>query len=78
MESVVLLTKEIGISTPLVLGIVVCVAQRLISYKTESLKPADRIVHETPPVSRKILSYMGYGGGNEGKKKRGSPTCLRK
>ena len=38
MESVVLLTKEIWISTPLVLGIVVCVAQRLISYKVAQLK----------------------------------------
>ena len=68
MESVVLLTKEIWISTPLVLDIVVCVARRLISYKTEPIRPADRIVHETPPVSRQIISYMGYGGGSEEEK----------
>ena len=47
MESVVLLTKEIWISTPLVLGIIVCVALRLISYKTPQLKPTDRIIQET-------------------------------
>ena len=33
IESVVLLTKSIGIWTPLVLGIVVCVAPRFVSYK---------------------------------------------
>ena len=79
MESVVLLTKEIWISTPLVLGIVVCVARRLISYKVIPLRLPDRIVHKTPLVSRKIVSYMGYGeGGETEEKKRGSPTCLRK
>ena len=61
MESVVLLTKEIWISTPLVLGIVVCVAQRLISYKLAQSKSPDRIIHETPLTSREIVSYMGYG-----------------
>ena len=67
MESVVLLTKEIWISTPLVLGIVVCVAQRLISYKIAQSKPSDRIVHETPLTSCEIVSYMGY---SEGRKRR--------
>ena len=42
LESVVLLTKSIGIWTPLVLGIVVAVAPRLILY-TENTQ--DRIVH---------------------------------
>ena len=42
MESVALLTKPIGIVTPLVLGIVVVVALRLILYKKE---PRDCIVH---------------------------------
>ena len=60
MESVVLLTKEIGISTPLVLGIVVYVAPRLISYKVSRSKPPDRIVHEMPQTSRQIVLYMGY------------------
>ena len=68
MESVALLTKEIWISTPLVLGIVVCVARRLISYRIAQSKPSDRIVHESPLISRKIVSYMGYGEGG-GKKK---------
>ena len=35
IESVVLLTKQIGIVTPLILSIVVCVALRLISYRRE-------------------------------------------
>ena len=67
MESVALLTKEIWISTPLVLGIVVCVARRLISYRVTQSKPPDRIVHETPLTSREIVSYMGYGEGNRGR-----------
>ena len=62
MESVALLTKEIEISTPLVLGIVVCVALRLISYKVAQSKPPDCIIHKTPQMSRQIISYMGYGG----------------
>ena len=66
MESVVLLTKEIWISTPLVLGIVVCVARRLISYKVAQSKSSDPIVHGTVLTSREIISYMGYGeGGTE-------------
>ena len=67
MESVALLTKEIWISTPLVLGIVVCVAQRLISYRVAQSKPPDRIVHETPPTRDEIISYMGYSDGNRRK-----------
>ena len=43
LESVALLTKSIGIWTPLILSIVVAVAQRLISYTKE---PRDRIIHE--------------------------------
>ena len=78
MESMALLTKEIGISTPLVLGIVVCVALRLISYKASQSKPPDRIVHETPQVSRQIVSYMGYSERSKGERKRGSPMYLRK
>ena len=39
-----LLTKSIGIVTPLVLSIVVVVARRLISYNERSL---DRIIHQT-------------------------------
>ena len=68
MESVALLTKEIWISTPLVLGIVVCVAWRLISYRVTQSKPPDRIVHKTPLASRKIVSYMGYGDGERREK----------
>ena len=65
MESVALLTKEIWISTPLVLGIVVCVARRLISYKVAQSKPADPIVHETPLTSREIISYRATVKGTE-------------
>ena len=78
MESVALLTKEIWISTPLVLGIVVCVALRLISYKVAQLKPPDRIVHETPQTTRQIVSYMGYGERSWDKRKQGSPMYLHK
>ena len=56
MEPVALLTKAIWISTPLVLGIVVCVARRLILYKKQRKGPSDRIVHRS---QRKIVSYMG-------------------
>ena len=74
-----LLTKEIWISTPLVLSIVVCVAPRLISYNVAQSKPSDRIVHETPWTTCQIVSYMGYGGRSwERKRKRGSPMYLRK
>ena len=87
MESVALLTKEIWIVTPLVLGIVVCVAPRLISYHSPS---SDHIVqvkqrevarlYRTCRTKRRrqIVSYMGYGdGGLEEKRKRGSPMYLR-
>ena len=43
IESVALLTKLMGIVTPLVLSIVVVVAPRLILYRH---KPQDRIIHE--------------------------------
>ena len=43
IESVALLTKLMGIVTPLVLSIVVVVAPRLISYRH---KPQDCIIHE--------------------------------
>ena len=42
MESVALLTKYMGIVTPLILSIVVVVALRLISYSNQS---SDRIIH---------------------------------
>ena len=63
IESVALLTKLIGIITPLVLSIVVVVAPRLISYNSQSL---DCIVHQINTRSYrtenqgKILSYMGF------------------
>ena len=61
-----LLTKSIGIVTPLILSIVVAVAPRLISYKEES---RDHIVRERAGRSyhtRKnweIISYMGFDVG---------------
>ena len=45
IESVALLTKLIGIVTPLILSIVVVVAPRWISYKTQS---QDCIIQESP------------------------------
>ena len=46
IESVALLTKPMGIVTPLILSIVVVVAPRLISYRH---KPQDRIVQRLKP-----------------------------
>ena len=56
-----LLTKSIGIITPLILSIIVVVAPRLISYSNKSL---DRIVQET-----KARSYCTWASGN-GREKR--------
>ena len=64
IESVALLTKSIGIVTPLMLSIIVAVAPRLISYREG---PRDHIVHETVARSYctrnscQIVSYMGFG-----------------
>ena len=55
IESVALLTKSIGIVTPLILSIVVVVALRLISYKKE---PQDHIVHGT--VARSYHTCNGH------------------
>ena len=65
IESVALLTKLIGIVTPLVLSIVVMVALRLISYNSQL---SDCIVHQINARSYhagnqgEILSYMGFRG----------------
>ena len=62
----VLLTKSIGIWTPLILSIVVAVAPRLILYKKES---RDRIVDKRDLRSyriqetHEIVSYMGFSVG---------------
>ena len=82
MESVAVLTKEIGILTPLVLSIVVWVAPRLISYKQDRNQPQDRIIHVKTVRSyrtreeHQIILYMGFGVGNK-KRKRCSPMYLR-
>ena len=54
IESVVLLTKLMGIVTPLILSIVVAVAQRLILYTTQT---QDRIVQRDRRDEHKIVSY---------------------
>ena len=79
MESVALMTKAIGIVTPLIPSIIVVVAQRLILYRN---KPQDCIVQGNRPDSyhtwkptRSVL-YMGFGVRKRRKRKRGSPTCL--
>ena len=54
IESVALLTKSIGIVTPLILSIIVVVALRLISYMKQ---PRDHIVHRL--LNRSLL-YMGF------------------
>ena len=66
IESVVLLTKEMRILTPLVLGIVVCVARRLILYKRNQNELLDRIVQSESTrlyctkQLHEIVSYMGF------------------
>ena len=67
MESVALLTKSIGIVTPLVLSIVVVVAPRLISYsrnKTRSyrIENQDEIVSYRKPSPDHIV--QGFSDGN--------------
>ena len=61
MESVVLLTKLIGILTPLVQSIVVCVALRLISYKKLRKGATRSYCTQEARRNRQIISYMGYG-----------------
>ena len=79
MESMALLTKSIGIITPLILSIIVCVALRLISYMEE---PTARIIpRELARLYRttkdhKIVLYKGFGVRNRGKEKGSSPTYL--
>ena len=68
-ESVALLTKEIGIVTPLVLGIVVCVAPRLISYIRPRNESSDHIVHV---VSKEVArSYRTWATGDGAKEEKG-------
>ena len=78
-----------GIVTPLILSIVVCVALRLISYtrthpdcivdenKTRSYRTRDKTRSYRTREQDQILSYMGFNEGKGKKSKRGSPTCLR-
>ena len=71
MESVALLTKSIGIVTPLVLSIIVVVALRLISYRS---RPQDHIVQES---QTRFVSYMGFGVRKRKTEEKGSPMRLR-
>ena len=69
----VLLTKLIRIVTPLILSVVVVVAQRLISYngthtrwyRTER-QMRDSIVQR---ISQQIVSYMGFDEGKRRERK---------
>ena len=69
-----LLTKSIGIVTPLVLSIVVVVARRLISYKKEETRSISYKKVETRShrivQSGKIISYMASVVGKEEEGKR--------
>ena len=79
IESVALLTKVIGIVTPLILSIVVVVALRLISYRSQL---QDHIVQRLAARSYRtrdsdqICIIHGLRCKEEKKKERGSPTCL--
>ena len=71
IESMALLTKLIGIVTPLILSIVVCVALRLISYMegpTARIVPRElaRLYHTTK--DHKIISYKGFSVRNRERK----------
>ena len=69
-----------GIITPQILSIVVCVALRLISYtRTQS----DHIMHRKRTrlyctrEQDQIILYMGFDEGRRKERKGGSPMCLR-
>ena len=70
IESVALLTKSIGIVTPLILSIVVVVVLRLISYMK---RPRDHIVHRLPNRS---VSYMGFVMRGREKKRKEAVQCI--
>ena len=58
MESVALLTKAIGIVTPLILSIVVSVAPRLILYKRTTSEQRQIVLYKrTMPDQHQIISY---------------------
>ena len=71
IESVALLTKSIGIVTPLILSIVVVVALRLISYKTWS---RDCIVQES--ASRSYHTWASVKGGKRNEKEAVQCICV--
>ena len=64
IEFVALLTKSIGIVTPLILSIVVVVALRLILYRKDKNEPRDHIVHVEQPRSYRTWALMS---GRDGK-----------
>ena len=84
MESVALLTKPIGIVTPLVLSIVVVVAPRLISYKVIEARSYrtrnGRHKHEIVSYRTRSLDRIvqGFGERKGGGRNEGSPMRLRK
>ena len=82
IESVALLTKSIGIVTPLVLSIVVAVAPRLISYKvtetrlyrTQDTRHKHKIVLYCTRLPDRIVQGFGDGKGR-GEKKAVQRVC---
>ena len=77
-----LLTKSIGIVTPLVLSIVVMVALRLILYKNAETRSyctqVLRHKHEIALYRTRLQDpiVQGFGDGKGRKEKEGSPTRL--
>ena len=68
-----------GIVTPLILSIVVCMALRLILY---TRMQSDQIVHRKRTrlyrtrEQDQIVSYKGFDEGRRKERKGGSPMCL--
>ena len=59
-----LLTKQIGIVTPLILSIVVCVALRLISYRRELPDCIIQVIESDSYCTGyrvRFVLYMGFG-----------------
>ena len=74
IEFVALLTKSMGIVTPLILSILVCVALRLILY-IEKVARSYR-TRKSCLKGCQIVLYKGFGVRKKEKSKRSSPTYL--
>ena len=80
IESVALLTKSIGIITPLILSVIVVVAPRLISY-IRTIQASHQIISYKEETSMGTRLYRIVHGlwwmGGIGKRKESSPMSLR-